>query len=119
MEEFYKRIVYWELKLDNIYDKGMVGILESQKNEANNLFFKFIANNYKGWLKGDNSPILSHNAFKKLVLPKINNTERSILLMIDNLRYDQWKVIEPVINKLYQTCRRAKLLQYITYYHPI
>ncbi len=106
-EELYKKIVYWELKLDNTSDKSIINILESQKNEANNLFCKFIENNYSYWLKGNNSPILSHNAFKKLVFPKVNDSEKFILLMIDNLRYDQWKIIEPIVNELYHTVKET------------
>jgi DNA-binding response OmpR family regulator len=40
--EMYKKLVYWELELENIDDSGMFEILESQKNEANIQFCKFI-----------------------------------------------------------------------------
>ena len=45
--ELYKKLIYWELELENINDSGMLSILESQKEEANNQFFKFIKNNYQ------------------------------------------------------------------------
>jgi len=44
--DIYKKLVHWELELENINDSGMLGILESQKNEASSLFFKFIKKNY-------------------------------------------------------------------------
>ena len=47
--DVYKKLVHWELELENINDTGMLGILESQKNEANSLFFKFIKKNYEGF----------------------------------------------------------------------
>ena len=40
--DVYKKLIYWELELENISDSGMVEILESQKQEANSQFFKFI-----------------------------------------------------------------------------
>ena len=40
--DIYKKLIYWELELEDINDTGMVEILESQKQEANSLFFKFI-----------------------------------------------------------------------------
>ena len=40
--ELYKKLVHWELELENINDSSMLEILESQISEANNLFYKFI-----------------------------------------------------------------------------
>ena len=42
--ELYQKLLHWELELENISDTGMLSILESQKQEANSLFFKFINN---------------------------------------------------------------------------
>ena len=44
--ELYQKLVYWEIELENINDQGMVEILESQKQEANTQFFKFIKPSY-------------------------------------------------------------------------
>src|SRR5699024_5532513 len=49
--DLYKKLVYWELELENIQDSAMIEILESQKSEANNLFSKFIDKNYPDWFK--------------------------------------------------------------------
>ena len=48
--ELYKKLVYWELQLEDISDSGMVEILESQKQEANAQFFKFIKKNFVDWI---------------------------------------------------------------------
>ena len=40
--EVYDKLVYWELKLNDIEDQGMKEILEMQKKEANTQFSKFI-----------------------------------------------------------------------------
>jgi DNA-binding NtrC family response regulator len=45
--DLYKKLVHWELQLEDINDSGMLEILESQKYEANNLFYKFIKKNYQ------------------------------------------------------------------------
>ena len=101
----YKKLVYWELQLEKIQDEGMRQILESQKKEANTLFFKFIKNNYEDWFYEDEKPIMSHTAFKEFIHPNLKDGERSILLMIDNLRYDQWKVLETLISDYYITVK--------------
>ena len=60
----YKKLVHWELELENINDTGMLEILESQKTEANSQFFKFIKKNYQDWLTSDDKPTFSHTLFK-------------------------------------------------------
>lgn len=101
--EFYKKLIFWELELENIDDQNMFQILESQKVEANNLFGKFIENNYEDWFepKAD-KPILSHDLFKKLVIPELKKDENVLFVVIDNLRYDQWKAFESVVNNHYK-----------------
>ena len=98
--ELYKRLIYWELELDN-KEEGMYEILNMQKNEANTLFSKFIENNYLDWLKDpDNAPVLSHTLLKKKVFPLVDESEDTFfLIVIDNLRYDQWKVIQPLVQE--------------------
>lgn len=98
----YKKLVHWEIQLESISDPGMTEILESQKEEANSQFFKFIKNNYKGWFHGEDAPILSHRLFKEVIAPKIDKTTGTLLIVIDNLRYDQLRVLEPVINEFYK-----------------
>jgi len=101
--DFYKKLTYWELALDAIDEPSMSAILESQKQEANSAFFKFVVNNYKSWFQDDeDKPVLSHDLFKKYVVPSIKNKEKTLLVVIDNLRYDQWRTIEPIIDKYYK-----------------
>jgi len=99
----YKKLVYWELELENINDSGMVEILESQKQEANSLFFKFIKKNYQDWITNpDEAPILSNTLFKKIIVPEVKTSKGTLLVVIDNLRYDQFNIIEKTINKYYK-----------------
>jgi DNA-binding response OmpR family regulator len=100
--DIYKKLTYWELELEHISDSGMVEILESQKQEANSLFFKFIKNNYIDWINDDDAPVLSHTLFKKVLLPEIKDSKGTLLVIIDNLRYDQFNIIEKTINKFYK-----------------
>ena len=100
--DIYKKLVYWELELENISDSGMVEILESQKQEANSLFFKFIKKNYSDWMQDDDAPVLSNNLFKKVILPEISKSRGTLLVVIDNLRYDQFNILEQTITKYYK-----------------
>ena len=99
--EYYKKILSWELKFDKVFDSEFSDLLQSQKEEANIQFAKFIENNYEDWLNGNTEkPMMSHTLFKDVVKKEVEN-EKVLLLMVDNLRYDQWKVIEPLFTKFY------------------
>ena len=101
--DVYKKLVHWEIQLESIADSGMIEILEAQKNEANSLFFKFIKNNYEDWFYDDaDKPILSHHLFRKIIKPEITKEKGTVLIVIDNLRYDQLRVIESTINTYYK-----------------
>lgn len=103
-KEIYKKLVYWELELEKSKDESMFEILKMQKSEANKLYGKFIENNYVGWLNGktQNPPLFSHTIFKAKVAPLLEKDEPTFVVLIDNLRYDQWKIIEPVIAEYFK-----------------
>ena len=100
--DLYKKLVHWEIQLESISDIGMTEILESQKEEANSQFYKFIKNNYQDWFHGDDKPILSHTLFKDVIVPQLDTKNGTLLVVIDNLRYDQLRVLEPIINNYYK-----------------
>jgi CheY-like chemotaxis protein len=110
--ELYKKLIFWELNLESINDHGMIQILESQKAEANSQFGKFIERNYEDWfLPKADKPVQSHTLFRQLVVPEIVKKDKPILfVVIDNLRYDQWKVFESDVANYY------KLEKEIPYY---
>lgn len=103
--EVYKKIINWELKLDLSNNSSMTEILATQKSEANAEFFKFISKNYKNWINeaSKSAPTMSYNLMRNKVFPNISNEKPTLMVLMDNLRYDQWKVIEPILNELYRT----------------
>ena len=100
--ELYKKLVHWELELENINDSSMLEILESQKSEANNLFYKFIKKNYQEYLTSSKQPTFSHTMFKNYVVPNLSDDQGVLWIVIDNLRYDQYRMLEPLINNYYK-----------------
>ena len=102
-EEIYQKLVHWEVELDTIDSSGMVEILEMQKSEANSQFFKYVKGNYEGWLKsGDEKPVLSHTLMKEKVFPHLATSKPSFFILIDNLRYDQWKIVQPIVEEWFK-----------------
>ncbi|MBD0822768.1 T9SS response regulator signal transducer PorX [Aestuariibaculum marinum] len=99
----YQKLLYWEIQLENIEDPSMFEILESQKTEANTQFGKFIEKNYADWfLPNTEAPVMSHTLFKEKIVPELSKEQPTLLVVVDNLRYDQWKVFEPIINNYYK-----------------
>ncbi len=101
--DIYKKIVSWELKMDRSNTIEMQDILQMQKTEANAEFYKFIEKNYLNWLSNNaEDPVMSHNLFRKWLFPDLNPEKPSYLFLLDNLRYDQWKIIEPLISQIFR-----------------
>lgn len=115
--EVYKNLVYWELELEHA-DNNMGEMLRVQKQEANNLFARFVRRNYEEWWASDalvdkripskkdsvpssrqtsemrgNQPLLSPYLFRDRIFPLLDKGEKVVLIVFDNFRYDQWKVV--------------------------
>jgi len=101
--DIYKKLIYYELEMDTTDDKSMSEILEMQKTEANRNFVDFIIDNYEDWLNDPDieKPLMSHQLMRKKVIPEINDERPVYFIVIDNLRYDQWKILEPAISELF------------------
>jgi CheY-like chemotaxis protein len=102
--DLYKELVFWELELEKIEDSGVADILAEQKAEANTRFGKNVIKNYQNWLNGKASekPLFSHTILKEKLFPSFAAEKSVFLFVIDNLRYDQWKTIQPYINDYYR-----------------
>lgn len=102
--ELYKQLIYWELEMEKSESPEMKEIHLAQKKEANHAFFKFISRNYSSWVKlnDDNSPLMSNGVFKQKILPHLNDGNPIVWLVLDNLRFDQWKAMEPLLNESFK-----------------
>lgn len=96
--DLYKKLVYWELEMEKSDSPEMREIFYNQKKEANASFGKFISKNYEKWVGSPSadSPIMSHQLMQFKVLPHLEQDVPLFFILIDNLRYDQWKAIEPI-----------------------
>ncbi len=105
--EVYKRLVHWELELSGT-DSSMTDMLAMQKEEANNGFAKFIRKNYLDWVEALNPtapqadhPMMSPELFKRKVFPLLNEGRKVFLVVFDNFRYDQWRMIAGEIGDIF------------------
>lgn len=119
--EIYRRLVKWELELSDT-DSQMTEMLAMQKEEANIGFAKFIARNYLEWIdlmrngnagknenagkngnasSSDDRPMMSPDVFRNRIFPILDKGEKVFLIVIDNFRYDQWKMLAADIGELF------------------
>jgi CheY-like chemotaxis protein len=94
--DIYKKLVYWEMEMEKSDSPEMQEVFQTQKNEANTEFFKFISKNYTKWLKGSDAPIMSPTLMKNKVFPQLEKGTPVFFILIDNLRLDQWRAIQPI-----------------------
>lgn len=99
--EVYKKLVYWELELAET-DSGMDDMLRMQKTEANHTFTKFIKRNYEEWFRNpEKRPLMSPDLFKTKVFPLLDAGEKVFFVLVDNFRFDQWKIIREMLSEFY------------------
>ena len=98
--EVYRRIVKWELELA---DAGsvMTDMLRVQKEEANTDFAKYVKKNYEDWMGGNGTPLMSHRIMPDFVFPFLNEGEKVFMIVIDNFRYDQWRMLASEIGDMF------------------
>ncbi len=92
----YRRLVGWELQLEEGADSTMIDMLRHQKEEANLAFAKFVRRNYETWVQqpdAEGRPVLSPDVLKRAVFPHLSAGKRVVFLVFDNFRYDQWRVL--------------------------
>ena len=101
--DVYKRLVHWELELSST-DSNMTEMLQMQKEEANNGFAKYIKKVYLDWISQQSTdrPVLSPDIFKTKVFPLLSAGEKVFLVVLDNFRYDQWRVLSGELSEYFE-----------------
>jgi CheY-like chemotaxis protein len=102
--ELYRKLVFWESELEKSTDPGMIEILKTQQREANNSFARFIMKNYISWFEKtpNRAPLLSHDLFRTKVFPRVDTSRSLFFILIDNMRFDQWKSISSELAGIYR-----------------
>ena len=90
----FEDLTKWSIALENIDDPSIKDIYIDLKKNLNSLFSKYVVNNYKDWISGNTSkPILSCDVFDNSIKPLLKKNKKTVFIIIDCFRLDQWKVI--------------------------
>ena len=67
-------------------------------------FRNFLKRTILDWLnnKSIDKPVQSHNLIKEKIFPLLNDDRPLFVILIDNFRYDQWKVLQPVLEEYFR-----------------
>lgn len=94
-----RTLTRWEIELENV-DSAMHEMLRMQREQANAKYAKFIAKNYEEWFAPNGQrPLMSPDLMKNTIFPLLDAGEKVFFVVIDNFRYDQWKVIQPLLSE--------------------
>lgn len=97
----YKSIVFFDIELQKINEPNSIELINAHYKEANVAFSKFVKNNYLKWFTNDFSLPMSQNLLQQKFFPFLKNNKKTLLLVIDNLRYDHLLFIQPLILKYF------------------
>ncbi len=100
-KEVYRNLVRWELELEHT-EGSMSDMLRMQKKEANMEFARFVRRNYEGWMTHpDERPLMSPDVFKTRIFPALDKGEKVFLIVLDNFRFDQWRVLADELTEFF------------------
>ena len=102
--DIFRNLTRWELELEKSNDESMQEVLQMQKSEANQVFSRYVESKYLDWVNGRTRdyPVMSPNLFKDKIFPLMDSNDSLFVILIDNLRYDQWKAIQPILEEFFR-----------------
>ena len=111
-------LVDWSIKFDEFGDQGLGDLLEEQKSESNLRFTNYVEKEYIHFINSKSKPLMTTDVFSKFINPKLINDEKVVLIVLDCLRYDQWKAMTPILSHLFhiQTDHMLSILPTATPY---
>ncbi len=102
------KIFHMDIELDSENDEGMRQILYDQRKEMNVEFGKYIERRYSGWLREEDPgkrPLFSTDIVSKYIVPNLKKNKKTVFMVIDCLRLDQWFVLEEMFYDLFRVER--------------
>jgi CheY-like chemotaxis protein len=103
--DIHHKLSEWDVELDQHPDLGLQQTLYDQKRACNAEFGRFIEHHYQDWIWSQDHPTLSVDIVPKYILPYLEKAQNILLMVIDNLRLDQWLFVESLLRTYFQITR--------------
>ena len=101
--ERFAELMQWDVDLAAAGELGLHESLRGLYPDMHREFATFMRTEYPRWLReldGDRPP-LSVDVVTEFVMPVLARDRKAIFVVIDCLRVDQWRVLEPLLAPLY------------------
>jgi len=102
--ERYREVVGWDVDLAEAGETGLHESLQGLYPDMRREFAVFVQREYPRWLaalEGDRPP-LSIDVVSEFLLPTFDRHRSALFVVIDCLRLDQWRTIEPLLAELFE-----------------
>lgn len=107
-EGIYNDLVTWGLDLYRYSDHGLLATQAEQMAAANLALGKYVRDRYRDWVQGaEDAPLLSPGVYEHLVEPEVQANRQVLWVVIDCMRLDQWRMVEPLLEPYFRLERRA------------
>ncbi len=102
--DLYRRMVEWDMELDQHPELGLAQTMTDQRRECNQEFCKYFERNYRDFIE-DPRVVLSPDVFRTFVEPHLASSPTVFFFVIDCMRYDQWLVMEQHLQEYFTITR--------------
>jgi CheY-like chemotaxis protein len=103
--DIHRTLSEWDLEIDSFGDSDLRQTHQGQRSECNIEFSKYIESAYLRWLTQKDAPPLSVDVTKKYLFPLLSQKKRTVFVVMDCMRLDQWMTIEPILDDYFHIRR--------------
>ncbi|MBU8870582.1 MAG: response regulator [Gemmatimonadales bacterium] len=119
-EGIYSDLVTWGMDLFEFSDHGLLETQADQMAAADQAFGKYVRENYKDWIHDDGptgvggkwdpeggTPLFGPRVFETWIEPEIQGSDQVFWIIIDCMRLDQMRMIEPLLEPYFHLERKS------------
>ncbi len=102
--ERYAEMVEWDIELAEAGEHSLYESLQGLYPDLRREFGEFMRSAYPAWLRrldGDRPP-LSVDIVSEFLLPLVQRERTVLFVVLDCLRLDQWRVLEPLVSPFFE-----------------
>ncbi len=101
--DIFNSLMEFEIALDETGEENIRDSFNELRRECNTEFCKYVEKNYESWVnkEAENSPLTSVDIVEKFVYPHLKSESQLLFIVIDCLRYDQWLLMEKLLQKFF------------------
>ncbi len=103
--ERFDELMRWDVELAAAGETGLYDSLRGLYPDMHREFAAYMQDHYPAWLKNleGNRPPLSIDIVGEFLLPVLQRDKAAVFIVVDCLRLDQWRVLEPLLAPYFES----------------